>query len=310
VAAGDDHAIRLISLAGEQSPQVLFAHHDWVQCVEFSPGGRMVASCGHDGQLRVWLLPDGQSPMRELMQHQVNHALFAIAFASDRELYAVGYSNAVYRLDISEDRWDVDHQADCRDLRTLACSHDGRWLAYGGRDGMIQLRSLLSDSHALASHVSPPPSPSILVSPNLHFARIRSLCFSEDGQSILSVGEDRRLVRWDIATRQVIGQMEVPAGKLRSVIPLRGDLVAVAGSDNTIRVVDLGRNAIVSKWVGHDGSIAVLRRSATHVFSGAFDTSVRTWNIEEALHRSDDSGRFVHPVAAQFEDSSAQERIR
>jgi hypothetical protein len=37
---------------------------------------------------------------------------------------------------------------------------------------------------------------------------------------------------------------------------------------------------------------------------------LRTWNVEEAVNRLDASGKFVHPISAQFEDSSSQEPIR
>jgi WD40 repeat protein len=91
---------------------------------------------------------------------------------------------------------------------------------------------------------------------------------------------------------------------------LENGWVAVSGSDNTIRILDPRQSKNVAKLVGHDGSVAVLQRTSSHLFSGSFDTTVRTWNIEEAVRGLDKSGRFVHPVSAQFEDSSSQEPIR
>jgi WD40 repeat protein len=64
------------------------------------------------------------------------------------------------------------------------------------------------------------------------------------------------------------------------------------------------------KLIGHDGTIAVLRSHGNRLYSGSFDTTIRTWNISDALMQLDDEGRFVHPVSARFEDSGAQERIR
>jgi WD40 repeat protein len=104
--------------------------------------------------------------------------------------------------------------------------------------------------------------------------------------------------------------MDVQAGKLMATCPLENGLVAVTGTDNTIRIVDLQNAKPIAKLVGHDGSVAVLHRTTTHLISAGFDTTVRTWNIEESLSRMDESGRFVHPISAQFEDSSSQEPIR
>jgi WD40 repeat protein len=308
-AAGDDHSIRWIDPLNHRSMTTVVAHRDWVKCIAFSPSGLRLASCGNDGAVKVWEVTP-QDGLKLLIERSADHALFGVAFASDNELYAVGFGNAVYRMNIGEDQWGVDHRCDCNDLRAIDISRDGRYMAYGGRDGIIRIQSLLRPDHALASASPPGTSQPIKVSPSLHFDRILAIRFSEDGTSVFSCGEDRRVVQWDPADNRVVAQMEIQAGKLMALCPLDNGLIAVSGSDNTIRIVDINRATMVSKLVGHDGSVAILKRNSTHLFSGGFDTTVRTWNIEESIHRVDDSGRFVHPISAQFEDSSAQERIR
>jgi WD40 repeat protein len=308
-AAGDDHSIRWIDPLNNQCTASVIAHRDWVKCIAFSPSGQRLASCGNDGDLKVWEVSQDEG-LKLLIERSAEHALFGVAFASDNEIYAVGFGNAVYRLNIAEDQWGVDHRCDCKDLRAIDISKDGRWLAYGGRDGIVRIHSLVRPDHALASVTPPDASQPSKVSPSLHYDRILAVRFSEDGKTVFSCGEDRRLVQWDPADNQIVAHMEIQAGKLMALCPLDNGLIAVSGSDNTIRIVDLGRSTMVSKLVGHDGSVAILKRNDTHLFSGGFDTTVRTWNIEESIHRLDDSGRFVHPISAQFEDSSAQERIR
>lgn len=308
-AAGDDHAIRLLRADGFNETAILYGHQDWVKALAFSPSGRWLASCGHDGSLRLWELAIGDQPARLLAEHRVDHALFCIAFASDSEFYAAGFSDAVYRLDIGRNELEVDHRCECRDIRAMDVSREGRHLAYGGRDGLVRVISLSRPEHALAAGPAASERKSY-VSQNLHYSRIQSVRFSEDGRSVLSVGEDRRLVQWDYTAQHVVGTLDIPGGKLLAVCPLGPSQVAVSGSDNTIRVVDLRSGTVISKLIGHDGSIAILQRQGGQLFSGGFDTTVRTWNLEEAMQRTDSTGRFVHPVSAQFEDSSAQERIR
>jgi WD40 repeat protein len=313
-AAGDDHAIRLVSSRDGAIEATWIGHRDWVQAMDFSPDGQMLASCAKDGTLGVWSIPQAnsvsssscQNIMPEIAFHRVPHALTTVAFTAEQELFAAGFSDAIYRLDLASRQWNVDHRSDCRDIRTIAGSKDRKWLAYAGRDGVIRVLDRRGE-------ISPLPTPSpreFAIAQLAHFDRVRCLCFTENDREILSVGEDRRLVRLDLATKRVLSQFDLDAGKLYAVQPLDGSLVAVSGSDNAIRIIDIDRNQIVAKLVGHDGSIAVLRRAAGSLISAGFDTTLRTWSLRRSTTEQDDAGRFMHPVAAQFEDSSAQESIR
>jgi WD40 repeat protein len=308
--AGDDHSIRLLDPVDGRSVATAILHKDWVRSLVYSPGGRRLASCGHDGEVRVWEIDTPKNELRLLTQKNVNHAVFGLAFATENELYAVGFADAVYRLDIEEEAWSVDHRCDCNDLRTIDISKDGRWMAYGGRDGIVRLHGLVRPDHLLTSAAPPTSSTTPKLSTHLHYERILSIRFSDDSKSIFSCGEDRRLVQWEPSSNRILASLDVQAGKLMAICQLENGWVAVSGSDNTIRIMDLRQSKNVAKLVGHDGSVAVLQRTASHLFSSGFDTTVRTWNIEEAVRRMDATGRFVHPVSAQFEDSSSQEPIR
>jgi WD40 repeat protein len=311
VVAGDDHSIRLLHPLDNRDGAVQLGHQDWVKCLAFSPGGRFLASCGNDGELIVWeRVLEGKS-LRLLTRQRVEHAIFGLAFASENELYAVGFSDAVYRLVVATGAWRIDHRCDCHDLRAIDISKDGRWMAYGGRDGIIRLHPLVDSEHLLTGGTFPPePGRGPRLSPHLHYDRILSIRFSDDGKSLFSCGEDRRIVQWEPSSNRVIASMDVQAGKLMAACPLDATLVAVSGTDNTIRIVDIQRGESIAKLVGHDGTVAVLQKTSTHLISSGFDTTIRTWPLEQTTSRTDREGRFVHPISAQFEDSSSQEPIR
>jgi WD40 repeat protein len=82
-------------------------------------------------------------------------------------------------------------------------------------------------------------------------------------------------------------------------------LFAIAGSDNTIRIFNDVDQQVQAKLIGHNGSVSILKRTNRHLISGSFDTTIRIWDIEHSVSSIDARGRFVHPVAAQFEDSGA-----
>ena len=317
-AAGDDHVIRIFSLNDIASPfpqsALLDGHRDWVQGIEFSPDGKLLATCAKDGKLQVWkretVQSDSQTNLgswKQLWSIDVPHALFCLAFIDNQALLVAGFDPSIYRLDLETLQWTVDHRSQSADVRTLAVSNDKSYLAYGGRDGVVRIKPLTSTGKgsqeggfAIAAHNH----------------RVRGLSFSQNGSMLYSVGEDRRLVGIELKTQSVQYQNDLGAGRLMAIERLAEDRYAVSGSDNTIRVVKPGTiepqetKVLGVKLIGHDGTIAVLRASGDHLFSGSFDTTIRSWDIVSVLSSADAQGRFVHPVSAQYEDSSARERIR
>lgn len=302
-AAGDDHAIRIVSMETGRTITTLMGHLDWVRAVEFSPDGSKLASCGNDGVLRIWSVVGAP---KLAVEHSLDHALMAMSFLGNDQLYAAGFKNNIYRLDIPNNKIVIDHACECNDIRSIACSPDNRWMAYGGRDGVLRIRpteASLNDStdHSHEGHE--------LMAP-LHFDRIRSLQFSDDSSQITSVGEDRRIVHYDVNRRKAISQTEIGGGKLMGLCQLEPNLFAIAGADNTIRIFSDIDQRVLVKLVGHDGSVSILKKTSKHIISGSFDTTIRIWDIDRAISSTDNQGRYIHPVAAQFEDSGAGNDIK
>ena len=310
-AAGDDHAIRIVSLRSGATRTTLQGHSDWVQSLEFAPSGNELASCGNDGTLRIWQL--GSSP-KLISTKSAEHALLTLTYVDDSTIYAAGFGDKLYKATNNDLNLSVAHVCECKDIRSITCSPDRQMLAYGGRDGVLRIRR---NQNASSSHsgeesreASGPFDSSNELALPLHFDRIRTIRFSDDGTQITSVGEDRRIVRYDLASRSVIRKTEIGGGKLMGLCQLSENLFAIAGSDNSIRLVGSDDQMVPIKLVGHDGSVSVLRKAGDKLVSGSFDTTIRIWDIAEAIAYSKTQGRYVHPVAAQFEDSGAGDAIK
>jgi WD40 repeat protein len=307
-AAGDDHAIRIVEMATGKTTRTLSGHLDWVQCVEYSPSGRLLASCGNDGSLRIWSI---ESEPRLLFMGSAEHALLTLAFAGEDSIYVAGFGNNIYRWTHPATKLVVDHACECKDIRSIACSRDQTRIAYGGRDGVLRVRRIESNAAKRSSEDAAHSNHDDMeVMIPLHFDRIRSLQFSLDGNQITSVGEDRRIVHYDLIAKKTTGQTEIGGGKLMGLCQLEPHLFAIAGSDNSIRIFNDRDQQVLIKLIGHDGSVSVLKRTPTHIVSGSFDTTIRMWDIERALAGPDKQGRYIHPVAAQFEDSGAGDSIK
>ena len=308
-AAGDDHVIRIINLESGKTIATLMGHTDWVQAVEFSPSGTTLASCSNDGSLRIW----SNEQLPKLISEKIaGHALMSLTYLGDDSIFAAGFSNEIYRYDSLSKEFKVIHTCDCRDIRTVVASPDRTRIAFGGRDGVLRvLRVDLAGQGSLpvkeGSHRS--ASENEIAVP-LHFERIRNLQFSADGNQITSVGEDRRIVHFDLVNRVTITKTEIEGGKLLGLCQLEPNLFAIGSSDNTIRIFSNTDQQVHAKLVGHDGSVSVLKRTQKHLISGSFDTTIRIWNIDQSIASIDKLGRYVHPVAAQFEDSGAANDIK
>lgn len=299
-AAGDDHAIRIVSLKSGKTTATLTAHLDWVQSVEFSPSGMQLASCGNDGTLRIWAL--GETP-KLIATKSAPHALMTLAYVSDDCLFVAGFSNHIYRHNAEQTDLKVVHSCDCRDIRSIVTSPDRKWIAFGGRDGVLRLRRI--DSMERAQGVAMHSDGIDEFAVPLHSERIRSIEFSKDGNQIVSVGEDRRIVHYGLDNRRILLQTKIEGGKLLGLCQLEPHLFAIGSSDNTIRIFNDKDQQVQAKLVGHDGSVGILKRTQHFLISGSFDTTIRIWDIGRAVSSIDGQGKYVHPVRAQFEDSGA-----
>jgi WD40 repeat protein len=312
-AAGDDHAIRIVDMATGKTLTTLSGHLDWVQCVEYSPSGRLLATGGNDRSLRLWSM-EGEPKL--IAQFSVDQALQTLAFVDDDRIFAAGFGQNIYTWTTGDNRLTVDHVCECRDIRSIVISPDRKWLAYGGRDGVLRVRNIdgkpnkREEQGPLASAHAAHADGTQEIAVPLHFDRIRSIQFSSDGQRITSVGEDRRIVHYDLLGRKTIGKTEIGGGKLMGLCQLEPNLFAIAGSDNSIRIFNELDQQVLVKLIGHDGSVSILKKTANQIVSGSFDTTIRVWDIDQALSNARQAGKYVHPVAAQFEDSGAGDAIK
>lgn len=68
--------------------------------VAFAPDGRLLATAGADGTVRLWAIPGGDRPIRELTGHTAGTQ--AVAFSPDGRLLATTDTVGHLRL------WDSD----------------------------------------------------------------------------------------------------------------------------------------------------------------------------------------------------------
>jgi WD40 repeat protein len=276
-AAGDDHAIRVIDVASGTTIRTLTGHTDWIQSLVFSSDAQHLYSAGNDGRVLRW---NNQFPVSHTQVLAAGFAIRALTLSTEKNLLAVcGFSNEVLLWDLSSGAEKLRLSCDSEDQRCVRFSPDGSRLLRGGRLGEICIWD--TSTGAELAHY------------RQHSRRVFTAAFSADGSTVTSVGEDRRLIRFQIESQQVIFDQEVARGKLMSMCLINDDMVAAAGADNSIVLVDVQSNQAVAQLNGHTGTVAVMVPCGEYLASGSFDTTIRIWNLAHIAERDAQVGRPV-----------------
>ena len=262
--AGDDHAIRILDATSLRTVKTLEGHRDLIRTLAFDRQGEKLVSAGNDGQLIVW---DRDGNFRILQRMSGTPAIACVRFSpAGNEMAAVGFDRKVYLIGRGR-KPSPALQCDCSDLRAVAYRDDNEMLAVAGRSGDL--------------HLFDPDSGKLLGEHTIHRGRIHAMEFQRDSNLLISVAEDGTIAVFDTKQQRMLRQIPVTSGKLFAVAVLDSRQVAVAGSDNDIRVIDVESKQHTHTLAGHHGSVAALSASGNILFSGGFDATLRRWSLTE-----------------------------
>ncbi|HEY0582003.1 MAG TPA: hypothetical protein VGE94_07455, partial [Chloroflexota bacterium] len=224
---------------GARPTATLQGHTGSVWGAALTADGRLMASGGGDGTVRLWETSTGR-PLATLQGH--TSGIRAVALTADGQLVASGGQDGLVRLwQASTGRLLSTLQGHTGGLWGVALSADGQLVASGSGDGTVRLWEVSTGRQvAVLRNES---------------GGVWSLALSRDGRLVASGSEDGAVRLWEARSGRLLATLQGHTSAVAGVaLSADGALVASGGADGNIRLwqAPFAAGHASQRWGGQD----------------------------------------------------------
>nr|MDJ0976255.1 protein kinase [Planctomycetota bacterium] len=241
-------------------------HGRVVRAVSFHPSGQRLVTASLAGTIREWSPYAG--PDVQVFPTEVS-SLISLAVQPDGPLVATGEWGGIVRL------WNIETSELVRAwpqhvgrVMAVAFSPDGAYLASAdtARPPTIQIRRL-ADGEVVHRLTGPKGA-------------VQALAFTLDGGALMGAGADGVLSVWDPESGARLHEVPISEKLLRTIAVGSQGLLAVAGSDRVIRILDAATWTVRAELAGHEGEVRGLafHPAGSVLASVSADQTIRLWD--------------------------------
>lgn len=324
LSGGSDGLVRVWNFETGKEEQLFGNHRGRVRAVAILPDGKSAVSAGADGEIHRWDIASGRG-VAELAPHSCE-VLSLATIPNEPQSLVSGDAKGFIRIWDLRDASYREFKAHSGEVRALRVTSNGARLISASADRRVRLWDIQSGSLLETLHGGGPTFRAVVASADLtsvyaaasdgtikvwrmtdalaaegvrnligayerHRGRVRCVAKSDDGQYLVSGGEDRVLNVWSAAaldSRQPLRVLQGHSGTVWAVEPVPGTGYIVSASDDgAIRIWDLDR-AMAAHGKGQGAQDAVnghgcrvkaivADRDAHTVISGAQDGTLKHW---------------------------------
>jgi WD40 repeat protein len=281
-----------------QDSEALRGHRGGIFALAFSPDGERLASGAGDHEVRFWELveravpPERQRQLAEWLE-DLDDDRFDVRQEASAKLEAEGHQVHAELLSLLQTTTSAEVRLRVRhllaslavppgighqgDVRCVAYSPDGVFVASGSRDNSLRLWRVSSGRAAAAFKA--------------HSDGVWSVAFSPDGTLVASGGGDHLIRIWNVASSELVRTREGHASTVQHLVfsPDGRTLASAGGFDRTIRLWDVATGQLVETLTAHADAVLCLAYSPTgdRLASAGYDGAIHLWQTDAAKHLSE-----------------------